>query len=170
MNPFATRAIDWTRSQLSAAQSAFLADLPMTADLPDLLLVHASADRPRAWHYITDAAAAEASFRATRSWLILAGHVHLPLLVSRGATGIPRAEPIGTGTPRPLSRDRRWLAVVGSVGQPRDGDPAAGYGIFDDADDTLTFLKVPYDAAATAEKIRAAGLPGFLADRLLDGT
>ncbi len=169
MNPIAARAIDWTRDHLTPAQRDFLAVLPLTAELPDLFLVHASADRPAAWHYITDPEDAAPSFRATPARLILAGHVHVPLLVSRTPSGTLRAQPFRTGTPQPLDRAHRWLAVVGSVGQPRDGDSAASYAILDTTADTLTYHKVPYDAAATAAKIRAAGLPAFLAERLLDG-
>ena len=64
---------------------------------------------------------------------------------------------------------RRWLAVLGSVGQPRDKNPAACYGLFDDVRNTLTYVRVPYDADLTARKIRAAGLPEILAARLTLG-
>jgi diadenosine tetraphosphatase ApaH/serine/threonine PP2A family protein phosphatase len=77
-------------------------------------------------------------------------------------------EPIG-GIDIPLSRHRRWLAVLGAVGQPRDGDSAACYAILDDARETLTYMRVPYDIDSAARKIRAAGLPARLADRLYAG-
>ena len=69
----------------------------------------------------------------------------------------------------PLLRQRRWLAVVGSVGQPRDRNPAAAYAIYDTATCDFTALRVPYDAATAAEKIRKAGLPEALAARLALG-
>ena len=64
---------------------------------------------------------------------------------------------------------RRWLAIVGSAGQPRDGNTAAAYALFDAARRTLTFHRVPYQWAKAAAKIRAAGLPEGLARRLERG-
>jgi diadenosine tetraphosphatase ApaH/serine/threonine PP2A family protein phosphatase len=68
-----------------------------------------------------------------------------------------------------LAARRRWLAVIGSVGQPRDGNPAACYAVLDTARGVLTYIRVPYDIDAAARKIRAAGLPAELAERLYDG-
>ncbi|HYF07355.1 MAG TPA: hypothetical protein VD970_07010, partial [Acetobacteraceae bacterium] len=68
-----------------------------------------------------------------------------------------------------LTRPRRWCAVLGAVGQPRDGNPAACYGLYDTEAATLAWMRVPYDAVAAATKIRAAGLPERLAARLLEG-
>jgi len=69
----------------------------------------------------------------------------------------------------PLSEQRRWLAIPGSAGQPRDRNPAACYAIFDTTERALTFHRVPYDHDAAAAKVRAAGLPQDLAKRLTDG-
>jgi diadenosine tetraphosphatase ApaH/serine/threonine PP2A family protein phosphatase len=73
------------------------------------------------------------------------------------------------GVPIPVPRHRRWLAVVGSAGQPRDGNTAACYAMLDTDPPTLTFHRVPYDWPAAARKIRAAGLPESLARRLERG-
>jgi diadenosine tetraphosphatase ApaH/serine/threonine PP2A family protein phosphatase len=70
------------------------------------------------------------------------------------------------GTPIPVRGHRRWVALVGSVGQPRDRNPAAAYTLFDLARREVTFCRVAYDAGAAADKIRAAGLPGSLAVRV----
>ena len=69
----------------------------------------------------------------------------------------------------PLLGSRRWLAVAGSAGQPRDGNPAACYAIYDDVRAELTFWRVPYDAEAAGSRILDAGLPAIFAGRLLDG-
>ena len=69
----------------------------------------------------------------------------------------------------PLSEQRRWLAIPGSVGQPRDGNPAACYAMFEVETHVLNFHRVPYDHAAAAAKVRAAGLPAGLAERLTHG-
>jgi diadenosine tetraphosphatase ApaH/serine/threonine PP2A family protein phosphatase len=70
------------------------------------------------------------------------------------------------GVPVPVGRHRRWLAVAGSVGQPRDGNTAAAYAVLDTGAASLTFFRVPYDHPAAAAKIRAAGLPERFARRL----
>jgi diadenosine tetraphosphatase ApaH/serine/threonine PP2A family protein phosphatase len=73
------------------------------------------------------------------------------------------------GSGIPLLPNRRWLAVIGAVGQPRDGDPAACYALLHHEQGTLTYVRVPYDIDAAAEKIVKAGLPPPLAARLYRG-
>lgn len=169
MTANAQRAIDWTRGQVSPQQVAVLAALPLIATLGDILLVHASAENPGNWSYVTSDMKAVGSFQATRARVIFVGHVHVPMLISCELSGQVREQRFKTGLPVPLIRSRRWLAVVGSVGQPRDRNPAASYAVYDSAANELTFRKVPYDCAATALKVRAAGLPEALALRLLNG-
>lgn len=169
MSSNARRAMDWTRSRLSAQDAAFLGALPMTAEAGDVLFVHASAHAPGDWNYITTDTRATASFRAGTARIILCGHVHVPLLVSCDRAGQVRAQTFRVGLAVPLIRSRRWLAVVGSVGQPRDGVAQAGYALLDTERDELTFRRVPYDVARTVGKLRAAGLPEELAQRLIRG-
>jgi diadenosine tetraphosphatase ApaH/serine/threonine PP2A family protein phosphatase len=73
------------------------------------------------------------------------------------------------GVPVPLHGLRRWHVVLGSVGQPRDGIPAACYAIFDTDSKEITFLRIPYDIEAAAEAIRNARLPRSFAERLFIG-
>lgn len=169
MNANARRVIDWTVDRLTAAQRAVIADLPMTAEAGDTLFVHASAHAPQDWHYITDAPTAADSFAATSARLIFCGHVHRPQLFARDIAGKVAGYPVTMGNPVPLLRSRRWLAVIGSVGQPRDGSSLAGYAIFDQACNELTFRRVAYDSAKTVQKVRAAGLPESVAARLSRG-
>jgi diadenosine tetraphosphatase ApaH/serine/threonine PP2A family protein phosphatase len=70
----------------------------------------------------------------------------------------------------PLLAQRRWIAVLGAVGQPRDDNPAACYGLFNTETSRLTYVRVPYDVDVTARKIVAQGLPQALAERLLTGS
>ena len=171
----AEAALEWTRNQLGASHRAFLAALPLTHQENGFLCVHADASAPSRWSYVTDTEDAARSLRATTERLTLCGHVHKPALynVPEGseAPGAARAakttafRPVA-GIPVPLLPRRRWLAVVGSVGQPRDGNPAAAYALFDTARGEITTFRVAYDIDAAAEKIRAAGLPAMLADRL----
>ncbi len=169
MNPSARTVIDWTRPRLSAAQAAWLAALPLSLMLDDLLLVHASANDPADWIYVSSEHKALPSFRVSDARVILCGHVHVPALISCDLSGQVRAQRIPMGQPVPLIRSRRWLGVVGSVGQPRDGVPQAGWALLDTARNELTYLRVPYDVGAVAARMRAAGLPEGLARRLEQG-
>lgn len=169
MSPLAKRALDWTSDRLTAAQKAFLGALPMTAETEGVLFVHASASQPEAWSYVTSDTRAAPSFRACRERLILCGHVHVPMLASCDIGGVVREQAFKSGLPIPLLPSRRWLAVVGSVGQPRDGVAQAGWALVDTARQELTFRRTPYDAAGAAGKVREAGLPEELAVRLLVG-
>jgi diadenosine tetraphosphatase ApaH/serine/threonine PP2A family protein phosphatase len=134
----------------------------------DRLFAHASAAAPERWDYVTGPSAAQRSFAATRRRVTLCGHVHVPELYHLSMTGKLGAFTPVPGIAIPLTPQRRWLAVVGSVGQPRDGISAAAYALLDDVG-TLTCMRVPYDVESAAAKVRAAGLPAVLALRLLDG-
>lgn len=169
MSTLARKALDWTIPRLSPEERAFLGALPLTARIDDMLFVHASANGPGDWTYVTSDSRATPSFRATDARLIFCGHVHVPLLASCDRQGMVREQPFRSGFPIPLIRSRRWLAVVGSAGQPRDGVAQAGWALLDTASNELTFRRTAYDHATTAMKIRAAGLPEELATRLSGG-
>ncbi len=169
MSLTARDAVYWTRKQIGPRERDFLAGLPLSVAEADRLYVHASADRPETWPYITGAKDAAASFAATSARVTFIGHVHHPLVYFTTAEGTPRAFLPVAGVPIPLSDYRRWLIIVGSVGQPRDGNPAACYAVHDAVSGLFTHFRVPYDAHAAAKKILAAGLPERLARRLMVG-
>jgi len=169
MNPIAAEAIDWTRPQLNAEQREFLTRLPFIFEDSNRLFVHASAHAPGDWEYITDVASASRSFMATRAQATFCGHVHIPELYHLSPTGkLAGFQPV-QAVEIPLLTHRRWLAVVGAVGQPRDYNPAACYGALDIERNVLVYVRVPYDNEAAARKVRAAGLPAILSHRLLVG-
>jgi diadenosine tetraphosphatase ApaH/serine/threonine PP2A family protein phosphatase len=95
--------------------------------------------------------------------------MHQPMLYHLSAAGKAGEFVPVAGVPIPVSPPRQWLVLPGSAGQPRDGNPAACYALLDREAQTLTYHRVPYDHAAAAARIRAAGLPVLLADRLADG-
>lgn len=165
----------WTHAQLGEAHRGFLRGLPLTARLsPDALLVHASADGPQRWHYIVDAQGAERSLSAAAQQdaavhYVFSGHVHEQALYFMTRTAKLMAFMPQPGVPIPVPAHRRWLAIAGSVGQPRDGDARAMYALFDADAQQITFHRVDYDVTAAAAAIRAAGLPPFDADRLERG-
>lgn len=169
MNAMAATAIAWTREQVTPTHRAFISSLPMTIEEEGRLYVHAEASAPGRWRYVSDAEAARRSMEATQAHTTFCGHVHRPALYSLGDTGKLTGFGPVAGAPVPLGRGRSWLAVAGAVGQPRDGDPSACYIVIDTAPLQATWLRVPYDVERAAEKIRAAGLPAGLAERLFVG-
>jgi diadenosine tetraphosphatase ApaH/serine/threonine PP2A family protein phosphatase len=169
MSTNARASIDWTRKRLSPRQAQFLANLPMQAARDCALFVHASAQAPEDWIYVTNEATAAGCLRACQAQVTFCGHVHVPSLFSADLRGQVAGTRVRFGLPSPLLRSRRWLAVVGSVGQPRDGCPQASYLVYDEAAGEVTFRRVAYDCGAVATKIRAAGLPEALAQRLICG-
>lgn len=175
MNPIARDAIYWTRAQLGVRERAFLAALPLTARQGDLLFVHASARQPESWPYIHGRHQAELCMNAADAAVCFVGHVHRQMLYcapkpgqQQLSSGVAAADPT-PGVPIPLIRNRHWLAIAGSVGQPRDGNTAAAYALFDDEIRSLTFFRVPYDHQTAAHKVLSAGLPEELALQLLGG-
>jgi diadenosine tetraphosphatase ApaH/serine/threonine PP2A family protein phosphatase len=169
MNETARAAIAWTRGQLDERQSGFLAGLPLTHEEDDRLFVHANAVAPQGWGYVTDRREAARSLMATRRRCVLCGHLHVPGVYRMATDGLVDAfTPVG-GAAIPLVREHRWLAVLGAVGQPRDGNPDACYALLDAGRDALTYMRVPYDTTAAGRKILAAGLPARLAERLSQG-
>ena len=169
MNANAQAAIDWTRERLGARHRAFLGALPLSVKQHDLLFVHASAAAPEKWIYVSGAAEAQHSMAAAAASYVFCGHVHEQKLYYTGAGGQPMPFRPVTGIPIPVSAQRLWLAIVGSAGQPRDGNNAACYALFDQERERLTFFRVLYDHGTAAQKIRAAGLPERLARRLERG-
>lgn len=169
MNADALAAIHWTRGVLGDDHRRFLAALPLTHRDGEVLLVHAGARHPGQWPYVTSPRNAELSLSATDARLVFCGHTHMPVLFSLQPNGTCLPFVPVTNQPVPLLRHRRWQAVIGAVGQPRDGSAAAAYSILDLGQGTLTQHRVAYDHQAAAARIRAAGLPDRLASRLALG-
>ena len=165
----AQAAIEWTRGRLGEVQRRFLAELPFTRTEDDRLYVHSEASDPPRWRYVHDAFSAGRSMLATDAQITFCGHIHQPALYSMSAMEEVTSFVPVTGMPVQLLRGRQWLAVLGSVGQPRDRNPAACFAMFDTEKQEITWCRVAYDIAAAAKKIRDNGLPHFLADRLSVG-
>jgi diadenosine tetraphosphatase ApaH/serine/threonine PP2A family protein phosphatase len=170
MNSQAMAAIAWTRPRLAKSHVRFLDGLPMTVREDNRLFVHASAATPERWTYVTGRRQAAQCIEATDASMIFCGHVHEQRLYYTGGTGYPMAFRPVPGTPIPTGRQRQWLAIVGSAGQPRDRNTAACYALADLSRSRITFFRVPYDHGTAAQKIRAAGLPERLARRLERGS
>ncbi|WLB57330.1 metallophosphoesterase family protein [Bradyrhizobium sp. 521_C7_N1_3] len=169
MNAEAQIAIEWTRGRLDVAQRRFLAELPMLVDEKERLYVHSEASSPQRWHYVRSTADAAKSLISTPAHVTFCGHIHRPALYSMSVTAKMTSLVPKTDVSVPLLRGRQWLAVLGSVGQPRDGDPSAAFVLFDTVSCQITYCRAPYDIASAANKIRENGLPPWLADRLSQG-
>lgn len=167
----------WTHARLSTAQRDFLGALPLEATVGSARLVHASAEAPAAWHYVTHPERARRSLAAAGAAPgvrhVFGGHVHVQCLWFAGRTGDLMPFTPTPGAPIPLPAHRHWLATIGAVGQPRDGDCRAAYALWDDGDGTrvprVVFHRVAYDHLAAAEAIARSGLPAAFAQRLREG-
>ena len=162
-------AIYWTRKQLAPPELVFLGTLPLLVKTQKTLYVHASADHPERWHYIDGVLAAGKCMAASGMPLTIAGHVHHQALYFTTPGGAIQVFYPVPGVAITLTPQRQWLAIAGSVGQPRDGDPSSAYVLHDQKRDTLTFFRIPYDYWSAARKVRAAGLPESLAHQLEHG-
>jgi diadenosine tetraphosphatase ApaH/serine/threonine PP2A family protein phosphatase len=162
INAMAQAAITWTRRQLDDGHKAWLAALPLVITDADATYCHASLDEPSTWQYVSSPPDAARHFMHQETRVGFMGHSHLMFAWSEDGERLDRVLSAEVDT----STGDRWLISVGSVGQPRDHDPRAGYALFDHETGLVTQLRVEYDLAAAQRKIVAAGLPPSLADRL----
>ena len=169
MNARATQAILWTMDQLSEAQTRRLAALESTLQAHDMLFCHANPYSPQGWGYVRSWFSAMRSFLAARHKVIFVGHTHRPRLITHtGGLRIHFADPPSEGAVD-LKTKCRCIVDCGSIGQPRDGNPEAGYVICDTEAPSVAFRRFAYDIEGAARRIRQAGLPRQLAERLFRG-
>jgi diadenosine tetraphosphatase ApaH/serine/threonine PP2A family protein phosphatase len=161
-NSNAAAAALWTETALTEANRAYLAGLPYAVRWRDTLLVHASPAEPENWHYVLSPVEARAEMDAYTETVCFIGHSHYPGVFDRHDERVRY-----TRTPElRIERGHRYLVNVASVGQPRDGDPRAGYMLYDDMERVLRHVRLEYDLAGAMKRIIDAGLPRFLAERL----
>jgi predicted phosphodiesterase len=165
-NPDARRAMEWTRTTINRATSAWLVALPQAISSGEWTLVHGSPREPL-WEYVTSVPVARANLAVLESRVGLHGHTHLPVAFVDDDGRIEVVSP-GDGSVLEL-RGRRALVNPGSVGQPRDGDPRSSYLILDTDADTVSWHRTEYDIAAVQASMQGTGLPASLAARLSVG-
>ncbi len=166
-NPFAQIAINYTASILSEKSLRALAEFELKFVEDDILYVHATPRDPEEWNYCMTAGDASRQFNFFDQSICFIGHSHKPAVYYRNGSGNVKAVQIGE--PLQLREDCRHIVNVGSVGQPRDGDPRSCYVIFDSDAKKIEFRRVEYDVASAQEKMTAAELPSFLVERLASG-
>lgn len=169
MTENARLAMVWTQARMGAAHRAILESMAVQVRDDERLYVHASAAKPLSWPYLRSGGQAVECLAATDASHVFCGHTHLPAhfhaLPGKAAqVFIPL-----TDREIPLSSIRRSVTVIGSVGQPRDGNRAACYAMIDTRRKSVTLRRAPYNAEETLRKIKASGLPEWLGMRLLIG-
>ena len=160
-NPHATAAIHWTRDQLTDEERGGLRDLRYFRLVANFSIVHATLDGPERWGYVFNKLEASASFTYQNTSVCFFGHTHVPVAFVRDS-----AVRGGTYSKFRVEPGKKYFVNVGSVGQSRDGVPKATYVIYDMDLGTIELRRLDYDMETTMAKIRAAGLPERLAERL----
>lgn len=150
-------AAEWTRRLLSPENHEFLSRLPFLERIEHATLVHSAPAEPSAWKRIGTLEDARPQFAHFDTPLCFIGHTHVPFVCGEDLRTME------------VRRGMKFLVNVGSVGQPRDGEPRLSFGVFDDAVWEYRNMRVEYDIAGSAEAIRRAGLPVGLANRLSRG-
>ena len=160
-HPLAARVVDWTRAQLDEERTHFLKNLGLSARTGGFTVVHSTLDMPEKWGYVFDTLEAEANFTYQATSLCFYGHTHLPIIFDKHRMVTRKLYKKVV-----LELGRRYLVNVGSVGQPRDGDPRSAYVIYNPRNKEIELRRVEYDIKATQSKVRDADLPERLARRL----
>ena len=164
-NWVAREACEWTGKVLTASNKTYLKNLDFVKREKETFIVHASPSKPAAWIYIISLDIAMQEFSHFNESICFVGHSHVPVtFVKRGA----RYDVIEDMHFK-LDKDARYIINVGSIGQPRDFDPRASFGIYDSDEGQIEIIRLNYDIETAQQKIRKAGLPEFLATRLALG-
>jgi predicted phosphodiesterase len=165
-NPLAAAACRWTTGKLNPVDIRYLADLPKILKKGDFTLVHGSPREPST-EYILSTAIAERNFEHFSTRYCLVGHTHIPVAYKQetaAAAPVNLVPEIGL-----VMIEHRIITNPGAVGQPRDGDPRASYGLYDSEGQIFRLHRVEYDIRATQDKMMALGLPVQLVARLEEG-
>jgi predicted phosphodiesterase len=163
-SPNAAEAGNWTRGKLTEEDRQWLRELKFLRLVSNFTIVHATLDGPQRWGYVFDKLAAAASFTYQNTPVCFFGHTHVPVAFIRDS--VVRG---GTYSKFRVEPGRKYFVNVGAVGQPRDGNPKAAYVVYDMDEGSIELRRLEYDIASAQKKIREAGLPERLADRLAMG-
>lgn len=155
-------ALLWTKAVLSQDELRFLRSFRLIYEDEALTLVHGSLESPEKFNYIFNAGDAYFTARLQKTHLCFVGHTHRPGLFCYDDETITYI----MGYEVKIDSDKKYIVNVGSIGQPRDGDPRASYAIYDDEKRTVEIRRVEYDIRISQDKILKAGLPMKLAYRL----
>jgi predicted phosphodiesterase len=164
-NELAKNAILWTRKMLDSDEIEYLKSLPLVYEDEKMAMVHGTLNMPEEFYYIFDTEDAYVTISQMKSPLCFVGHSHVPAIFISDSTKVEHMERMDIK----IDSERKQLINIGSVGQPRDGDPRASFAVYDDEAFTVEIKRVEYDVRKAQEKILKAGLPSKLAYRLSEG-
>lgn len=162
-NSDARTAAEWTAGILKPAFREKIRDLDFLHITTSATMAHGSPDNPQEFRYLFTFKDARPSFHSFETALCFVGHTHIPSIINEAAESVRYLRP---GLCE-LEPNERYILNPGSVGQPRDHDPRLSFAIFDDKKWTFELIRLEYDNQKAAAKIREAGLPEYLARRLL---
>ena len=166
LNPAAYQACAWTRSTLTKNNKEFLDTLPVEKEEDGIYWVHSSPFEPTEWHYVSTKQSAEQNFNYFEQAICFLGHSHLPAIFEKNKNNEIY---LHDASKLELDSESRYIINVGSLGQPRDGNPDPVFVLYDSVSRIVEFHRFSYDLSSTQQKIRACGLPSYLADRLSNG-
>lgn len=164
-NDDAREAVDWTRTRLSAQAKERIAQWPLTYKNDELMAVHGTLQNPEQFMYLMYTGQARDFFALMDRPICFVGHTHVPVVISE-SHGQVAALPSGEYE---IDPQNRYIVNVGSVGQPRDGNPLPAFCVYDSQTKHVGIHRVAYDIAQAQRQIDEAGLPGFLSRRLALG-
>jgi diadenosine tetraphosphatase ApaH/serine/threonine PP2A family protein phosphatase len=163
----AATAAEWTREHIASESVEYLSQLSPGDEGHPIGMYHASPRDP-VWEYVLSTGQAGACMDAMTPRVGAIGHSHVALWFSRTDGGCVAGDTAPDGTELDLS-EGDWLLNPGGLGQPRDGDPRAGWLLLDLERWTASWHRVEYPVDAAARAIQEAGLPAALSDRLYVG-
>jgi len=166
LNPAAYQASLWTRRNLTNSNKDFLNTLPIENEEDGIYWVHSSPFEPKKWHYISTKKSAEKNFNYFDQAICFVGHSHLSGIFEKNKNNKVYSHDT---TKEELDPESRYIINVGSLGQPRDGNPDPVFVFYDSVSHIVKFFRFSYDLFSTQQKIIACGFPYILVDRLING-
>jgi len=164
-NQYARQATLWTRQNITEDDRKYLESLPLVADVDDrFTLVHGTLYAPALFDYIQTTFDAYLSLQVLQKPICFVGHSHVPISFFLDDAVTYSTEPVIK-----LKEGVKTVINTGSVGQPRDDDPRAAYAVYDTEKNLVIIKRVEYDVEKAIKKIRDAGLPEILGERLRYG-
>ena len=160
-NEYAKISTYWTQDILTEENLEYLKSLPFAFTNDRYHLVHASPKNPSNWDYVLSVNDARQQIREFDQNICFIGHSHVPVIFSD--SDYYRKKNFL------FTKDQKYLVNVGSIGQPRDGDPRTCFVLYDDEQNSVEYVRLDYEIQKSYNKIINVGLPVFLAERLLKG-
>jgi diadenosine tetraphosphatase ApaH/serine/threonine PP2A family protein phosphatase len=165
-NLSAYESSQWTRLKLTEENKKFLCSLSLNHEEGGVYWVHASPHNPKAWHYVTSKSRGELNFKSFEASICFVGHTHKPIILEQTPDGEVKDYVSDIWS---IKQKNRYIINVGSLGQPRDGNPDAAFMVYDSEERIVEVHRFEYNLSTTQHKIRENGLHSESAERLAQG-